>query len=569
MPSLPPCAGLGPVTGWLEVKPRAPSREGAGKPQADGPAQPAPDGQPAGPLLQADASAPPSAASPVDPRNHSYGQILKSSALIGASSVVYLAFAAVRNKVISLVLGPAGIGLVGVYTAIAEVAKSVAGMGLSNSGVRQIAEAVASGDRPRVAQTIITLRRVALVLAALGVLLLVALSGPVARFSFGDRSQAHSVALLSLVVFFGAMSGAQCAVIQGMRRIGDLARTTILGSVCGTVLSIPLVLLLGARGVVPFLVTVAGVGVGISWWYARRVQVERVVLGWRQVANEARALLQLGLVFMITGLTEMSVAYLVRVIILRHAGVEAAGFYQAAWTLAGLYAGFILQAMTADFYPRLTATAHDHAACNRLVNEQAEIALLLAGPGILITLTLAPWVIHLFYSGRFGPAIELLRWNCLGMLLRVASWPMSFILLAKGARATFLVTELLANLLYLGLVWFYLVGFGLVGVGMAFLGLYLFYWLLVFGVVRRLTGFRWSRANRRIGSVLGPLVGLTFLGTHWLSAAAAAPFGLAVSVVGTLLSLQTVSGLVPLDRLPRPAQMLLARLHLSPPSRHV
>ena len=102
--------------------------------------------------------------------------------------------------------------------------------------------------------------------------------------------------------------------------------------------------------------------------------------------------------------------------------------------------------MGADFYPRLTAVASDNAECNRLVNEQAEIGLLLAGPGVLATLTFAPLVIALFYSAKFGPAVEILRWICLGMTLRVASWPMGFILLAKGARKTFFWSELLINL---------------------------------------------------------------------------------------------------------------------------
>ena len=59
----------------------------------------------------------------------------------------------------------------------------------------------------------------------------------------------------------------------------------------------------------------------------------------------------------------------------------------------------------------------------------------------------------LFYSAKFGPAVEILRWICLGMTLRVASWPMGFMLLAKGARKLFFWSELLTNLLFMGLVW--------------------------------------------------------------------------------------------------------------------
>ena len=93
----------------------------------------------------------------------------------------------------------------------------------------------------------------------------------------------------------------------------------------------------------------------------------------------------------------MGVAYLVRIIVLRRFGEDAAGFYQAAWTLGGLYVGFILQAMGADFYPRLTVVANNPCECNRLVNEQAEVGLLIAGPGVLGTLTFASLVIQVFY----------------------------------------------------------------------------------------------------------------------------------------------------------------------------
>src|SRR5205814_10384 len=81
---------------------------------------------------------------------------------------------------------------------------------------------------------------------------------------------------------------------------------------------------------------------------------------------------------------------------------EAAGLYQSAWTIGGLYTGFILQAMLTDFYPRLSAVATDDRECNRLVNEQAEISLLLAGPGVIATMTFAPLVVALFYSTRLS-----------------------------------------------------------------------------------------------------------------------------------------------------------------------
>ncbi len=108
------------------------------------------------------------------------------------------------------------------------------------------------------------------------------------------------------------------------------------------------------------------------------------------------------------------------------------------------YIGFVLTAMGTDYYPRLTAAIHDHATVNRLVNEQTEVALLLAGPVFLAMLGLAPWVIQLLYSSRFRPAVDVLRWQMLGDVLKVASWPLGFIILAAGDGRTFMLTESLA-----------------------------------------------------------------------------------------------------------------------------
>src|SRR5215475_5082756 len=113
---------------------------------------------------------------PGSQKSNSYGEILKSSILVGGSSVVNVAFGIVRNKVMALLLGPAGFGLVGLYVAVADLAQSIVGLGINSSGVRQIAEAVATGDSDRIGRTITVLRRMSIMLALLGTIAMVAFS---------------------------------------------------------------------------------------------------------------------------------------------------------------------------------------------------------------------------------------------------------------------------------------------------------------------------------------------------------------------------------------------------------
>jgi PST family polysaccharide transporter len=301
-----------------------------------------------------------------------------------------------------------------------------------------------------------------------------------------------------------------------------------------------------------------------SWWYSRKINLRSPSVTVSQVGQEAAALLKLGFVFMATGFMVMGIGYAVRIMVLRKVGIEGTGFYQAAWALGGLYAGFILQAMGADFYPRLTASAHDNTACNRLVNEQALAGLLLAGPGVLATLTFAPVVITLFYSAKFGPAVGVLRWICLGTILQVITWPMGFIVVAKGKQAIFFGTELAWTVASLGLAWTCVRFFGLSGAGIAFFGSYFFYGFLLYGIVRRLSGFRWSSANTQTGLLFLSLIAAVFCGHYVVPAPLAPCLGTLVTLLSGAYSIRVLSTLLSWDQIPRPIRRLLATFGFVP-----
>jgi PST family polysaccharide transporter len=501
------------------------------------------------------------------PKAHrgSYGQILKSSALIGGSSVVGIGIGIIRTKAMALLLGRAGVGLMGMYSSVADLTQSVVGMGLNSSGVRQIAEAAGTGEAERIARTATVLRRISFLLGAAGAACLVLFAKPISMLTFGSAENAAGVALLSVVVLFRSISAGQGALIQGLRRISDLAKMGVLGALFGTLISIPLVYYFRERGIVPSLIGVAGASILTSWWYSRKAKVPSASLVWRRVRQEVAALLKLGFAFMVTGFLMMGAGYAIRVIVLRRAGLEAAGLYQSAWNLAGVYVGFILASMGADFYPRLTAVAKDNAECNRLVNEQAQISLLLAGPGVLATMTLAPLVIALCYSSKFMAAVGVLRWFCLGLTLQVVAWPMGFIVVAKNKQQIFFWTELAAASIQVALGWICIKYFGLAGAGMAFFGLYVWHTILIFWIVRRISGFRWSAANRKLNLLFLPLIGLVFSGFYllpfWLATAA----GSLAAVLSGIYSMRTVLKLVPVGRLPLKVRKVLALIGVAPP----
>ncbi len=356
---------------------------------------------------------------------------------MGGAAGIKLLLGMVSTKFAAVLIGAKGIGLIASFSAAQGVISTIAGLGIQSSAVREVALAVGKNDEQGIGRAVLALRRICWLTGLVGMAAMMAFSSLISKLTFGTEEYTADIAMLGVVILMANLSGGQMALIQGMRRIGDMARANVFGAALATVAAIGFYVWLGLRGIVPALVAVAAMQLALSWYFARRVPVPKVSLGWCETFTEAGGMVRLGLAFMWSSLLNSALSYITVMLITQQIGLYAVGIYSAAYALSGVLVGFVLGAMAADYYPRLMAVAHDHATLNQLVNEQTEIGLLLAVPVLLATMALAPWVIRVFYTAEFLPAVELMQWFVLGCLGRVISWPLGFVMLALGKSRWF------------------------------------------------------------------------------------------------------------------------------------
>ena len=418
-----------------------------------------------------------------------------------------------RTKVAAVLLGPAGIGLIGLFTNIVATASSVAGLGLGMAGTRQIAEAVGQDELARIAAVRRALFWGTLILAILGAAFTWSFREVLAAKIMGDARLGAEIGWLSIAVALTVAAASQNALLNGLRRIGDIARVSVGTAVLSTLAGIAALWWFGRAGIIGYVIAAPLASFLLGHWYVARLpRIDRTPTTLSVLSGQWRVMASLGIAFMVAGLAGTLGQLVVRTLVQRELGVEALGQFQAAWAISMTYIGFVLTAMGTDYYPRLTAAIHDHAMVNRLVNEQTEVALLLAIPMLLAMLGLAPWVIQLLYSEQFAEAANVLRWQVLGDLLKVVSWPLGFILLAAGARKAFILSELVAMVVFVVLTAWLLPWLGLRATGLSFLGMYAGYLLLVYWLALRRTGFKYSASVLKLlgtGFVSG--MGLIFI----------------------------------------------------------
>lgn len=449
------------------------------------------------------------------------GGLLRAMMVTGSSNVVRVLLAIVRVKVLAVLLGPSGVGLLGIYNSLVTTVSTIADLGLASSGVRSIAAAQGAPE------TLARVRRVLLLAGALqgvvGMVFVWALRVPLARWLTGSEAYAAPVGLMGIAVALTLIGGAQSALLRGLRKLGDLARTSIAGAALCTATGLWAVWYLGDSGLVWFVLVQPASTFVVATYYVRRLPKPEASISTAKLFWEAwRPMAKLGAVFMLAGLGSTATLLWTRSYITHALGLEQAGLFAAVWGITIQYIGILLTAMAGDYYPRLSEVMGDSKVMSALVNAQAQLALALGGPVLLLMFGLAPWLLHLLYSAEFADAAVVLQLQTVGNLFKLASWPLSFVLVAAARSRTFLLLELSWNAAFAGLLQLLLPLYGLTAAGMAFLGAYVLYFFLAHIGARHTIGFRYSLWCRRIvyvqliaGALAVPLFLLERSGQVW------------------------------------------------------
>jgi PST family polysaccharide transporter len=400
---------------------------------------------------------------------------------MGGAQVVVLAAGFVRAKAIALILGASGVGLIGIFNAFSGNLSALAGWGIGTSGVRHVAGSPEELKPTRIA----AVRRMGWALSLLGLALGLLTFWPTTLLTFASAEYATEMAIVALAVPCVIASSAWSALLQASGRIASLAKVQIAGAFAGLLLGLPAIYLWGTLGIALSILLAAAVPAVVLWRTALSEGATGSVA--KVEAADLRQLATLGGALMVVAWLGQLSAYVVRLAIVRQEGLDAAGYYQAAYAISGSLPGFVFAAMGADFFPQVAAAKNETEA--RSITERQILAGLLLGvPLIVALLTLGRLSIRLLYAETFDAAIPLLDWMTWGIFARLVAWPLGFWMIARRSPRAFIVVEGLGCLISLALSLMLMARMGLVGAAVGFFWAAILYAVLLFCLLCRGSG---------------------------------------------------------------------------------
>lgn len=403
---------------------------------------------------------------------------MKAMGIFGGVQMMGIMCSIIRTKLVAMWIGTVGVGLFGLFNNALEMLNIATNLGIRSSSVRDISQAAEQKDSSLIARIIAVVRKWSLWLGLGGATLTLALAPVLSEVTFGTQDHIWGFVALSIAVLLMALTNGEQAVFQGLAQLKKLARITVLGTVSGLLVSIPLFYFLREDSVLPSIVAYAVANAAFAIILRNR-EYPAVKVTRNETLTMGREFVKLGVFMTIGNFVTILATYIFNAWLNNRAGTGEVGLYQAGYTLINKYTGLILTALGMEYYPRLARVAQSRIKLRVFVSQEINIALLVMVPVIAGFVLLRQPIVYILYSEDFMAILPFISWGMMGIIFRAVSWSMAFVILAKGSGKVYLLTETLSAVAGLALNIVFYNEWGLVGLGYAFTVWYIIYTAII------------------------------------------------------------------------------------------
>lgn len=397
----------------------------------------------------------------------------------------------IKMKLVSVWLGATGVGLFGIFANSIDTVSILTGLGLRQSGVREIA--VSRNSRELLKKSVALLRSWALLGGIAGAVAISFISPLLSLWFFGDYSHWWQFMLLAGSLLFNSLLGGEQAILQGTERFKVLARCSAIGSATGLLISIPLFRWMPEAWSVPLSFLAYSISIATALWMSRNREMGSKPAPIHQMREGSRMVKLGGYMALATFATNLA-----QMIFLswlnRSSSTAEVGLFQAGNTLVVRYTSIIFSAIGMEFYPRLTASSHSSKRMSIFTSHEIGLMLKIFTPMIIIFILCRKWIVELLYSDEFLPVLPFITVAIGAIILRVLSNCMAFSIVARGDGKTYMLTESIDAAVGVTLNILLFQTWGFLGLGIAQIAWYLIYTLMTGYIYRFRYGLRLSRS---------------------------------------------------------------------------
>ncbi len=411
-------------------------------------------------------------------------EITRVFSLTAVSTFIKMLTGFVSTKIVSVFAGPAGIALVGQLQNFTSIVLSLSNGGITNGIVKYVAQY--KDEKEKLKNYISTSYTITLLSSVVCALFMIIFNQKLSNIVFKDISYRFVFIFFGLSVTLYSLNILLMSILNGLKRFRKYVIINIAGSIIGMLFTIVLAMLLGVKGALIAIVTYQSVVFIVTYLMVRRedwLNKDYFHILWDR--SEIKAMAKFSIMALVTTITLPLVHILLRNYVIEKISIEAAGYWEGMNRLSAAYLVFVSTSFAVYYLPKLS-----ESKSNALIRREIKKVIMFIVPIVFVIFLLMfifkRQIITLLYTEQFMPMSNLFLPQLIGDFLKIVSWSLSYILLAKSMMKEYVILELLSPIVFLFLSYNLVNIYGVIGITYSYDVSIIIYLSVLFFIFRNL-----------------------------------------------------------------------------------
>lgn len=399
--------------------------------------------------------------------------IVKVFSLNAMATFIRMLAGMISVKIVALIIGPAGIALLGQLNNFNAILLGLANGGISSGITKYVAEY--KEDENQIKKYLSNALRITLICSVIVAIILILGCKQLSELILLSDEYYYVFIVFGLTIVLYSLNGLFISILNGYKQFKKYVEINVAGTLLGLVYSVCLVYFWGLPGALINAVTFQSIVFFATLWMCRK-QTWLKKDFFKEKYDKVVTKQYFGYSLMtLTTLALLPISQLIlRGYVISEISATDAGIWEGMNRVSGTYLSVITTALSVYYLPRLSEITDNIELRNEIFKCYKFIIpmLLLIGASIYVA---RYFIIWLLFTPDFLPMENLFVWQLFGDFFKISSWLLAYIMVAKAQTKMFITTEIVFGFTYLLLCFICMKYNGIIGLTQGYLINYVLY----------------------------------------------------------------------------------------------
>jgi O-antigen/teichoic acid export membrane protein len=302
---------------------------------------------------------------------------------------------------------------------------------------------------------------------------------------FNNYEYVNVIRIFGCTVLFYSLNSLVISVLNGRKEIRKYTAVNLITSVVGLVLTLFLVYYFGIKGALYALV----LSQSLVFFISISMVIKAKWLKWEYFKEKlsvkyAKLLSHYSLMAIVSSLTVPVAQIIIRNLLIDSHGINAAGTWQGMIRISDGYLYVVTTSISTYYLPKL-ASLQLVSDIRKEIYKGFKFFMPIVFASCIIVYLLRFFIIRTLYTVDFLPMDTLFLPQLAGDIFKIASWILSYLMLAKAMTKTFIATEIIFSTLYVSMAIYAVNIWGVKGASIAFAVNYFLYLVVMILIFKK------------------------------------------------------------------------------------